>query len=98
MGFTFAGTDHGGRPNTSTVIAVVHHEVTVNTSVNEFVRALWEHNDIAGIARKNALFRPEFLNIEGEVKTDSETPEFGGNVRWPYGTFGWIESVSCAGD
>lgn len=80
VGFVFPGTDHGGRPNSSAVIAVIPRELSARISVNDTLRALWNSNDIPGIARKNSQNRPPFLTLSAEAMRDS--PVFAGVVGW----------------
>ena len=40
-GFIFPGTDHGSRPNTSSVIFVIPYEIASVKSVNEIIKTVW---------------------------------------------------------
>ena len=92
LGFIFPGTDHGGRLNTSTVLAVITRERSAGLTVNEAVRTLWGSSDIAAIAQKNSRDRPDFLNFGGEVRTAGHAPEFSENVTWPEKGQGWLQA------
>ena len=80
VGFVFPGTDHGGRPNSSAVVALIPREVSAGMSVNDTLRALWNGSDIPGIARKNSQGRPPFLTLSADLGRDS--PVFAGVVGW----------------
>lgn len=90
-GFIFAGTDHGDRPNTSSVICVIPSELVGRKSVNELIRDIWAKNNIAEIARKNSQCRPDTLRLEGDSVFTENVPYFKSSVSWPSDYNGWLQ-------
>ena len=90
-GFIFAGMDHGDRPNTSSVICVIPGELVGRKSVNETLKSVWEKNNIAEIARKNAQHRPDTLRLEGDSLVAGTVPYFRSAVSWPSINNGWLQ-------
>ena len=90
-GFIFAGTDHGDRPNTSSVICVIPSELVGRKSVNELIRDIWAKNNIAEIARKNSQCRPDTLRLEGDSVFTENVPYFKSSVSWPSYYNGWLQ-------
>lgn len=90
-GFIFAGMDHGDRPNTSSVICVIPGELVGRKSVNETLKSVWERNNIAEIARKNAQHRPDTLRLEGDSLVAGNVPYFRSAVSWPSINNGWLQ-------
>ena len=90
-GFIFAGMDHGDRPNTSSVICVIPGELVGRKSVNETLKSVWEKNNIAEIARKNAQHRPDTLRLEGDSLVAGNVPYFRSAVSWPSINNGWLQ-------
>ncbi len=89
-GFIFPGTDHGGRLNTSSVVALIPREITRRMTAGELFGRIWCANDIPGIARKNSDSRPDFLTL-GENLTENFTA-YGENLRWPGRNEGYISA------
>ena len=82
-GFIFSGTDHGDRPNTSSVICVIPSELIGRKSINELIRDIWTKNNITEIARKNSQERPDTLRLEGDSVFIENIPSFKNSVSWP---------------
>lgn len=89
-GFIFPGTDHGDRPNTSSVICVIPSELVGKKSVNETLKDVWEKNNIADIASKNSQHRPDTLRLEGDSLVEN-APYFRSSVSWPDSNDGWLQ-------
>ena len=89
-GFIFPGTDHGGRLNTSSVVALIPREIPRRMTAGELFGRIWCANDIPGIARKNSDSRPDFLTL-GENLTEKFTA-CGENLRWPGRNEGYISA------
>ncbi len=89
-GFIFPGTDHGDRPNTSSVICVLPSEIVGKKSVNETLKDVWEKNNIADIASKNSQHRPDNLRLEGDSLVEN-APYFRSSVSWPDSNNGWLQ-------
>ena len=90
-GFIFAGTDHGDRPNTSSVISVIPSELIGKKSVNEVIKDIWTKNNIAEIASKNSQCRPDTLRLEGGRVFSEDVPYFKSSVSWPSYYNGWLQ-------
>ena len=89
-GFIFPGTDHGGRLNTSSVVALIPREIPRRMTAGELFGRIWCANDIPGIARKNSDSRPNFLTL-GENLT-GKFPACCENLRWPGRNEGYISA------
>lgn len=87
-GFILPGIDHGGRLNTSSVMALIPREIPAKIAVNELLERIYCANDIPNIARKNSDVRPDFLTL-GENLT-GKFPAFPENLRWPRRNEGYI--------
>ena len=90
-GFIFSGTDHGDRPNTSSVVCLIPSELVGRKSVNELIRDIWTKNNIAEIARKNSQGRPDTLRLEGDKVFYEDVPYFKSSVSWPDYYNGWLQ-------
>ncbi len=90
-GFIFPGTDHGERPNTSSVICIIPSELVGTKSINEMLREIWCKNDISEIARKNSQNRPDTLRIYWEDISRDVAPHFIGSISWPGVNNGWLQ-------
>lgn len=89
-GFIFSGTDHGGRPNTSSVICLIPSEVIGRMSANEVLKAIWENNNIFDISRINSLSRPDTLIFDVNKLDSDSAPAFKGVESWPNRNNGWL--------
>ena len=90
VGFIFPGIDHGGRFNTSSVIALVPREISVHKTVSKLLELIYCANDIPNIARKNSDTRPDFLTFDENLTGKfSAVPE---NLRWPERNEGYISA------
>lgn len=87
-GFIFPSIDHGGRRNTSAVIALIPSEIPKRMTVNELLGRIWCGNDIPDIARKNSEVRPDIL-ILGENST-WKLSSLAENLKWPNRNEGYI--------
>lgn len=90
-GFVFSGTDHGARPNTSSIICVISSELVGLQSADELLEKIWRKNDIPEIARKNSQNRPDTLRIYGEDISRDVTPYFKNSINWPSVNNGWLQ-------
>lgn len=90
-GFIFAGTDHGDRPNTSSVVCLIPSELIGRKSVNKLIRDICTKNNIAEIARKNSQDRPDTLRLEGDSVFIENIPCFKNSVSWPSYYNGWLQ-------
>lgn len=91
LSFIFPGTDHGGRPNTSTVVCVLPLDSIGTMSVNQAAQRIWEKNDLAGIAARNSEKRPDALLMDGANVVSSSSPVFISAVKWPGRCVGYLQ-------
>lgn len=89
-GFIFPGTDHGGRLNTSSVIALIPREIPRRITADELLGRIWCANDIPNIARKNSDARSDFLTLAENFT--GKFPAYGENLRWPSRNEGYISA------
>lgn len=90
-GFIFSSTDHGSRPNTSSVMFVIPYELAGVKPVNEIIKSVWEKNNIPEIARKNSQNRPDTLRLEGDNIANETAPCFIESISWPRRNKGFIQ-------